>query len=685
MTEWQLLDLHPVNDKRAIKRAYAKKIKTIDPTSQPGLFQEVREAYEYLCDYGRHYVDDNPSIEIEEPSVQFDDFEQPPNESVEKREASKNAQANSLNLDQTDGVALTLEPSQSSSSSSSSSSSNDSNSIELESIRRPNSSEVQIELSVSDATDSNRLEPESLLSEDNSPLDPVSTGQHLDLFIENDHPEELAERFINLLESSFDEHVLDVKQWINFLADEELQYIDVTNILRFRCFEFFVKIINARKSVGEPIQVTLRSLPEGIKPVIQYYARYFDWKHSEFLLSDYFSLEEMQLLSHFYQPTRKSKVIDSEKPKESWTGTTLFFWIILLFGLAKAFSGLDNGVNNHTNRQPEEANKIDFLANLSDDLCYDYLKIRNDIIANRCQEKLSVGDNVERFNLAFYWLMKYQERKQNYSNDSTKEQHLDLAISLLEEAKVEGYLPAIKLLAGISLSDYYQRKDLSFGLRLLQEAARKMDYEAISLLGANHYLGVWGEKNIEQSKFYFEQLPSNPSALDHNQRFVLATAYWLELKEFKVNYSSHTRKTKAKEIFLKASEKADIRYLNEVSWYFATTTNVQNDPVLALQLSEQMGSTKRQTKDWRYLDTIAVSYAANGQFIQATETVNQAILLFEEAKLDLPIEQAQFYQDDFSKRLALFGSERKVEVDSNPETLARVFGFYLNELMKVDL
>jgi hypothetical protein len=44
---WDILGTEPTGDERAIKRAYAKQLKTTRPDDDPAAFQQLREAYEY--------------------------------------------------------------------------------------------------------------------------------------------------------------------------------------------------------------------------------------------------------------------------------------------------------------------------------------------------------------------------------------------------------------------------------------------------------------------------------------------------------------------------------------------------------------------------------------------------------------------------------------------------------------
>lgn len=50
MGPWEILGIEPTDELRAVKRAYAKKVKTTRPEEDPKGFQELNEAYEYIVE-----------------------------------------------------------------------------------------------------------------------------------------------------------------------------------------------------------------------------------------------------------------------------------------------------------------------------------------------------------------------------------------------------------------------------------------------------------------------------------------------------------------------------------------------------------------------------------------------------------------------------------------------------------
>ncbi|WP_139144619.1 J domain-containing protein [Janthinobacterium sp. MP5059B] len=57
---WAILGTEPTGDERALKRAYAKRLKVTRPEDDPAAFQELREAYEYALRHAHLFAEELP-------------------------------------------------------------------------------------------------------------------------------------------------------------------------------------------------------------------------------------------------------------------------------------------------------------------------------------------------------------------------------------------------------------------------------------------------------------------------------------------------------------------------------------------------------------------------------------------------------------------------------------------------
>ena len=63
---WQILGIEPTDDERAIKRAYAKQLKTTRPDDDAAAYQQLREAFDYALAAAPHICIDADGDEDED-------------------------------------------------------------------------------------------------------------------------------------------------------------------------------------------------------------------------------------------------------------------------------------------------------------------------------------------------------------------------------------------------------------------------------------------------------------------------------------------------------------------------------------------------------------------------------------------------------------------------------------------
>ncbi|MDN2716393.1 J domain-containing protein [Janthinobacterium sp. SUN120] len=66
---WKILDTEPTGDERALKRAYAKRLKVTRPEDDPAAFQELREAYEYALRHVHLFAEEFPEPQAAEAAA----------------------------------------------------------------------------------------------------------------------------------------------------------------------------------------------------------------------------------------------------------------------------------------------------------------------------------------------------------------------------------------------------------------------------------------------------------------------------------------------------------------------------------------------------------------------------------------------------------------------------------------
>lgn len=67
---WAILGTEPTGDERALKRAYAKRLKVTRPEDDPAAFQELREAYEYALRHAHLFAEEFPEAQAAVAAVE---------------------------------------------------------------------------------------------------------------------------------------------------------------------------------------------------------------------------------------------------------------------------------------------------------------------------------------------------------------------------------------------------------------------------------------------------------------------------------------------------------------------------------------------------------------------------------------------------------------------------------------
>jgi len=299
MNDWELLDLEPINDVKSIKRAYARKIKQIDPSQNPSEFQKIREAYEYLTDHGRYYVDDDyGDSETDEEEVYEENVVQ--QVSYQQVEYKKE---NAVEVQVTEDEAA--------------------------------EKEIKDVADTSDLIEDIDLVEFEKAEEQTQELQVATEVQPSSPQEEYFDPDDVVDNFIQQLKDLYSEDKeIDLQEWISILDKDELHFLEVNDMLRFDTFGFFLSKVDSVCGAEDTSSEMLAKLPKGLNKVINYYATHFDWENTDLLLARQFGHEQMQLLSSFYlKPAKQVKeVAEAEQESSSGFGT-FFIWIAIFLAI----------------------------------------------------------------------------------------------------------------------------------------------------------------------------------------------------------------------------------------------------------------------------------------------------------------------------------------------------------------
>ncbi len=671
MNEWSLFGIEPTADKRTIKRAYAKLIKTIDPAIEPKKFQEVREAYDYLINYGRYYVDEQESEDV---ASEFEDGLHQSDSSVDDYESK---QANQQLAESNSNLAHTVsnEP-------------QDVGSLEL--ISEKTSSDKVKNDETSALNESVVDEPQTLENpnaeneSDSHDLTPVSIenqATEIASHFDEKNSYQSANEFLEKLEALFQsETTVEKSEWLKLIEADEYQYFEVNELLRVDVFGFLLHKVEQNLEKGnQPDKLKQKllkqRLPTHFEWLVKVFAEHFDWRHTELILSNHFSNQQMNLLGQFYIE-RPVEVTPAQTETTESNGKSYIYWIIFLIILFKIFSSIEsNKKTSDNNRVPEfsQSSKPTFY-------CLHYSLINSDQRAEKCAELLNEEDNKQRFILSIYWLNQYDKGKRSEVVSAENEEKLTQGVALLEQAARNNYLPAMNLLAWMKLGKNYQMYDRQAAMKLLQEASALGETKAAIALAVGHQIGLWGEVNKSMAQSILTQLEFDRDKLSANLNYAIGAAYWLNIMP-PVEVGTNNSQKLAKQIFLDHSETVDLNLLNNVSWFFATANDESFDPNFAVNIARQLQPEYRNTQEWYQLDTLATAYASKGDFEMAVQYIDSAIALVKSEFPDPQNEQRMQAVNELKAHRALFENNQRVELEPQVKSLYSVLAASIRELM----
>ncbi len=644
MNCWQRLGIEETDNKKIIKRAYASVIKTIDPENQTELFQQVREAYE-ACIYQAGF------------SSYQQTYQETESHNLESSENQENI-TDSLNDKEVDKKDL-----------------------------------EQVDLSIDEETNQQPVETQFAKVDFESGSSSVSSLQALE-----ESPEDIASAFIEKLRHLYlDKGFVDRRDWIPLLDQDELQYIEVSNLLKIRLFQFFLDVFEDLYSKQYPDYEEIDPyklfdlLNEELIATIKAFADFFDWENNELILSDYFDHQQMQSMASLYNKHSNKQSLDLPE-KKSGIFKNVIFWFVFIFILQLLFAYMEE--KETLSQQEYQQNKInDLKAEKQRNTCLWLSNIKSDEIALTCEQKLRFEHITQRFVLAYYWITRYQKDKENDKLDSESEKMLDKGIQFLKEAAEIDYIPAINLLAAVYNSVYFGRKDKKLAYQYLEKGSELGDVKSKILLAIiNYRLGqdddnLWKARDRAKSYDYFDQVGIG-DGLDSKQKYVLGAALLLKLKHPEENHDISSAEL-AKKYFARGTD-VDPRYLNLVAWFYTITRGEYRDPKFGLQLAQEFRHEKRHQKDWTYVDTLAAAWAMNEEYYQATKYMDLAISFIDnqldEAKSQEGKDNQKYISELESEREYLLDTRKKyakrqtLTKDFSVENLDDIFVYYFEEL-----
>lgn len=181
-------------------------------------------------------------------------------------------------------------------------------------------------------------------------------------------------------------------------------------------------------------------------------------------------------------------------------------------------------------------------------------------------------------------------------------------------------------------------KDIDTGIDYLQQAAIKGDIEANYRLAHEYLRGTNVNQDYKKAANYLNSL---------YEKNIPIVWFWLS-QLYRKGLGVQTDFARSELLLSKAKQQANPQAVNEFSWQLATLHNFElRNGNLAVELMEDLLKDPNNTNHIPYVDTLAAAYAEAGDFDNAVREQRRAIQL-------LPINTPAVSREGFEHRLALY-------------------------------
>ncbi len=681
MNCWQTLGLEPTNDKRAIKRAYAKLLKQNNPEEFPAEFQALREAYDLaltLADSLAHTESDSnrePTADSVDDNNNANDPREPNNSSAPTTPLSLLNNTHELfTAEQTDHTPQPID----------------------------NEPEIIAEKEAIFLEQTARIESvlQELLplvnTDTQGAIEYCQTLLQQEYFTALDVREELEGRLVQALANqpmnfAFSDYLARAFEWdidltrigqvvnppftgnnyqswfyyfiepyvLQLMKNDVARYLEISPLFRKReDWQHLLSLLFSDEH-HEEIEAFCKKRSRyrllnnlynylQIKGFVGYNYSLISYQKEQFLIKK--QLVEVNAVNEWTTPHPPP---NTDANTKSWAAS---FGVIALFILLFfVFSEL-----NTTNFQSLGSAQSNDFANMEAEAVVNQAELGNTRAQRWLGLRYLLGDKGYRQNTQFAkrWLTEAAEHGdaqsqytlgQIYYSGIGVERDYQQATLWLKQAHDHGVAAATLLLSEAYRNGLGVDKNIQRANQLLRQAARDNYAPAQTRLGRYSLYGVDVPKDLSDGFYYLRtassqnHYPANRvlfneyvlglnAPLDYQLAFLLLEQipedertswdlFWMSLL-IERGLGTQQLPSYAETLYQKALNKADDNSINNFAWSLATHANTElHDGARAIALMEPLvAATTNDQRQWMYEDTLAAAYARNGDFTKAVDT-----------------------------------------------------------------